>query len=186
MHCIEPVDYIFWKQRIKQIVFEMEIYRWKVTCNLYPQLNVYSRNVVNIEMNVWWRFVRNNPKCALKVNGMVALLCGVQPKQLQRNLDLSKVKCLLCQCRVRDDIFHVIIDCPKTLPAQVDFWSKITNKMPLAMKRNLLEMSKHRAIEFILSGFGGTYIKEWDDIYENVAVQVWEIYRNRMLEIDEM
>ena len=58
--------------------------------------------------------------------------------------------------------------------------------MPLAMKINLQEMTKHCAIDFIISGLGYTYVNEWDDIYENIVLQIWEIYEKRAFEIDKV
>ena len=74
---------------------------------------------------------------------------------------------------------------PKTVAARDKFWSNIYNPMPHAMRRDLQESSKQNALKIILSGLGETYIKEWDEIYENIVNLIWEIYNNRAVEIDK-
>ena len=137
-------------------------------------------------MNIWWKFVQNNPKYINKASAIVTLLCGAQPKQLQRNLISCKFECLLCKSRVKDDVYHVVIDCTKTTQARDIFWSRIYDNMPLAMRMNLQEMRKKQVVDFILSGLGERYLREWDDIYVNIVLQIWELYQNRALEIDKM
>ena len=58
--------------------------------------------------------------------------------------------------------------------------------MPQAMKSDLQELGQQKALEMIISGFKCTYVKEWEKIYENIVIQIWEIYKNRALEIDKI
>ena len=54
------------------------------------------------------------------------------------------------------------------------------------MRSDLQGMEKQNALKIIISGLGESYIKEWDNIYENIVTQIWEIYNSRALEIDKM
>ena len=114
------------------------------------------------------------------------MLCGAQPKQLQRNLVSCKFECILCKDKEKDDINHVIIKCTKTEKARNSFWENIYEYMPQAMKTDLKTLGQKRALGVILSGLGCTYVKEWENIYANIAVQIWKIYNNRATEIDNM
>ena len=54
-----------------------------------------------------------------------------------------------------------------------------------AMRSDLQELGKQTALNIMLSGLGQTYIKDSDNIYQNIVIRVWEIYHNRVLEIDK-
>ena len=182
----EPVNYLYWKRVIKQVVWQAEVYRWKASCLLYPELSIYSKHVPHIQLNVWWKFLIKCPQYFRKVSAIMSLLCGTQPKPLQRNLEYHKSSCVLCKLRVKDDIYHVMIYCEKMTMHREMFWSRIFDEMPLAMKNNLQEMPQQRSIDLIISGLGGSYVDEWEKIYANIAVQTWNIYEKRAWEIDKL
>ena len=88
--------------------------------------------------------------------------------------------------KVKDDMNHVLTKCPITVQARENFWLNVYNSMPHAMRSDLQGMEKQNALKIMLSGLRDSYIKEWDNIYENIVTQIWEIYNNRALEIDKM
>ena len=186
MNDTEAANYMHWKSKIKRIVWQFEIYRWKASCTLYPELRLHSEYVHSIKMNMWWKFSQNNPRYSVKASAVVALLCGAQPKQLQRNLNSCKSECGLCKSKEKDDFNHVFINCPNTVDARNTFWSQIYDPMPQTMRTDLQELGKKKAIEILLSGLGQSYIREWDTIYVNIVNQTWEIYENRALEFDKL
>ena len=53
------------------------------------------------------------------------------------------------------------------------------------MRSDLQELDKQTALKIMLSDLGQTYIIDWDTIYKNIVIRVWEIYHNRVLEIDK-
>ena len=184
MNSFNVTNYIPWKIKIKKLVWDTEVYRWKATCSMYHQLSNYSISMEAISMNIWWRFAQNNPRYVKKVSAVVALLCGTQPKQLQRNLESHKSKCLLCNSICKDDLHHVIVDCPKMIQNIETFWRDIYDKMPLAMSRDIKNMNRQKSIDFLISGLGGKYVKEWDPIYANIVTHIWNIYEKRAMKID--
>ena len=110
-------DFYRWKRLIKKIVWDNEITKWKLSCMLYSELDVYRNCVCHIGMHPWWQLARHKPNLTNRVSGVLAVLQVGQPRGMQCNFD-SKA-CKLCDTAPRDNAQHVLFVLDWTLFAPV-------------------------------------------------------------------
>ena len=72
-----------------------------------------------------------------------------------------------------------MFECSRLEVVRMRGWSKIEEVMPPAMKLSVEAMSNSEKTILILSGYGNRYIKEWEHLYGNTAVFVYELYNLR-------
>ena len=104
-------------------------------------------------------------------------MMGSQPTSLQCNI--NKQTCSLCYGQLRDNAFHVIYECPELEYARNDAWTKVLAGMPSAMANEIDTFSTQDKLLYIVSGPQGPYVREWDDIYRNIARFVHRMYLTR-------
>ena len=56
----------YWKTTVKKVIWQTEIIKWRISCMLYKELDVYRLSVHKLEMNAWWSFLKLRPylKCS--------------------------------------------------------------------------------------------------------------------------
>ena len=171
------------KAMVKRLIWEHEKHRWRASCLLYHELAIYTGNV-DYSMNVWWLFCKSHPHLTHKASALIAVLMGVQPRTMQRNLDGKSRGCGLCMRRIEETCVHVLFECEALNRVRNDSWGKLLGVMPPAMAADIEHKSKSTAAGILLSGLGGKYLKEWDGIYKGILELVWKIYLERCRQYD--
>ena len=180
------IKYSVWKKRIKSLVWSYETAKWNATCMLYPELDIYRHNIESIGMHMWWKFVVDNPIYMEKASAVLAIMCNVQPKRLQRNFKSDRAGCLLCKDRVVDDFRHTF-SCPSLTVSLNIFWRSVEELMPFEIRHIYDSLpSRIERIGFILSGFRSKYNRDWYDCYVRVLDSTWTIFKARASAIDSL
>lgn len=174
------------RHRVKQIVMEHEMRRWRATCLMYPELRLYCNSIKKIEMHGWWKFCRQNPDMTQRVGYCLAALMGVQPRALQCNLQSANVMCNLCNQNVVENASHVLFKCTSLIACRTSEWFRVVNSMPGAMALWIRQNEDRTddVICMLLSGLGGNYIPEWNHIYRSILNFIWTMYKNRQCMYD--
>ena len=165
------------KAYIKDFIKNREQNRWKATCLMFSSLSLFRKATSNISLNCWWYYVKNKPAMFKRVSALVAVLMGSQPTGLTHNF--GGKECGLCKVKCKEDAIHVMFECSRLEVVRMRGWSRIEEVMPPAMKLSVEAMSNSEKTILILSGYGNRYIKEWEHLYENTAVFVYELYSLR-------
>ena len=103
---------------------------------------------------------------------------------MQRNLNRLEYQCGLCEMRKKENLIRVLFHCPKLDNMRTKVWGRLLSSMPPGMMQDMC-MSE-RTLTILMSGLGGTYVREWDIVYANIALFVWRMYRHRKEMYDEM
>ena len=89
MECVRSGQYgcfSEWRQIIKRVVMENELARWRASCMLYPNLQLYMESVKTISMHPWWVLCKEHPQVTTKTSHVMSVLMGCQPRGFQNNL----------------------------------------------------------------------------------------------------
>lgn len=146
---------------------------------MYSSLSLYSKLFVsseNASQNTWWLAARDNPrylKCFWAVN---SILLGAQPKGMQ--YQLGNRLCGLCSSGCETAV-HILFNCDSLAPVRNDYWTRLANSMPPALKAEFEHRTEKDKLFLLISPLGNTYIKEWGQIYCNIAVFVHAVYEHR-------
>ena len=136
-------------------------------------------------MNIWWDFVIDVPYMYRKVACIVALLCGCRPRGLQSNL--SHRICNICNSQSCDTPVHILFECEALVHVRYMVWDKLVSCMPARMAADILECSNIQKYTLMISGLKCTrYVREWRDIFRNVAFFVHTMYNERKRKYDEV
>ena len=165
------------KPQLKRTIWEYEICCWKATRLLYSELDLYYKMVRNISVNVWWQISARNPISTSKIQRVVAIASGTQPKGLQCNFRYQQ--CRLCCEQRLDDAMHILFQCPALEATCSNTWTAVLDALSNAMAADISCKSWHAVLHFILSGFGDQYIPEWKSIYLRTACSIHSMYKER-------
>ena len=170
---------------IKHVIWTHEIRRWKASAPCYAELKLYYEILDTIKFNVWWHFGSLRPHQLNNISSVLAVLMGGQPKRLQRNFDSNK--CQLCHDpRDHEDSPHILFVCPALHNSRVRCTSSLLTGMPIAMREQFEAASARDKASLLLSGFGGTFIAEWVELFSAAASYVHNMYKERAALYDEM
>ena len=115
----------------------------------------------------------------------MALLCGSQPKGLQRNLD--HYKCNICIGQYTDSPVHILFECTELLNVRDLMWNKVISCMPVGMANDISLLNSREKYILIISGMKCTrFIQEWSEIFKNIAFFVHTVYSERKRKYDEL
>ena len=134
-------------------------------------LDIYIKSVVDLKMHAWWSFVNVFPNKRKHVSAVLAVLMGVQPKELQCNLNSNKCKL----CGDYESSEHTLFECPNSHKRH-ELWNRVNIVMPIALKE---ECQGSIRTELILSCLKNTYIKEWDEVYHRILDFVYGMFQER-------
>ena len=165
------------KACIKNLMWKQETMEWRATCSMYPELRTYSATTKIIQVHAWWKLAHRYPQLFKEVSSIVAVLLGVQPKFMQRNLENIEYQCGLCHCRCKENAMHVILQCSELEDIRSHAWDRLLSSMPPGMRQDI--RNDEKTLELLLSGLGGNYIPEWDQTYANIAQFVYSMYEHR-------
>ena len=159
------------------MVIDTEVTRWKVTALFFYDLPLFCHCIKNIDICVWWRFVKNVPSVYKQVCSVVAVVAGSQPRPFQCNF--SKHNCCMCTDFSNDTAEHILFECPSLTDIRNIYLGKLKFVMPYAMKRDFCQMNNREKLYFLLSGLECEFCTEWICIYRAIAIFVHEMYRRR-------
>ena len=167
----------YYKKLIKRVVIDTEVTRWKVTALFFYDLPLFCHCIKNIDICVWWKFVKNVPSVYKQVCSVVAVVAGSQPRPFQCNF--SKHNCCMCTDFSNDTAEHILFECPSLTDIRNIYIGKLKFVMPYAMKRDFCQMNNREKLYFLLSGLECEFCTEWICIYRAIAIFVHEMYRRR-------
>ena len=165
------------KVKIKKIVWDREVKRWKSMKFMYPQLDDYYKCLSGPRMNIWWKYVDKHPNMNSYVRTLMAVLMGGQPKGLQCNF-VSNV-CKLCTTGAMETPAHVMFACPALQDTRNNTWPRLLHAMPNAMAESMTNSTDIDRFGQMLSCYGGSYIDEWEGVYSQTVKMVHQMYRAR-------
>ena len=177
MYSDNSSQYMYYKSLIKRVVVETEVNRWKVTSMFFYELPLFNYCIKNIELCIWWKFVKNVPALFKQVCSVVSVVSGAQPKPFQCNFD--EYHCCLCTDFSRDTAEHILFECTALYDLRNVHLSKLRFVMPFAMKNEFMNMNNRERLYFLLSGLNCEFCPEWICVYRSVAIFVHEMYRKR-------
>ena len=167
----------YYKSLIKRVVTETESARWRVTAMFFYELPIFNHCIKNIDLCIWWKFVKNVPSLFKHVCSVVSVIAGAQPKPFQCNFD--EYLCFMCTDFARDSAEHILFECDALSDLRNIYLCKMRFVMPYAMKRDFNNMNNRKKLYFMLSGLESEFCTEWICIYRAIAVFVHEMYRRR-------
>ena len=170
-------DIADWKKTVKNIVWKHEMIKWRSTCLLYNDLEIYIHSVTSIAIHPWWVLAKIYPHLMKYVSCLTSVLMSGQPMGIQRNLN-SKI-CILCDEGAKDTPEHILFKCSSLDSIRSVLMQNIINEMPYAMKRDFLTLNSFRKLQFLLSGFNCKFTIEWINLYRRVLLWVQELYAQR-------
>jgi len=65
-----------WKKKVKQIVDNVYCQKWKIECNLYSSLNLFTKVATNKKLHIWWVVCKKNPQYKPSCEVVVKLITG--------------------------------------------------------------------------------------------------------------
>ena len=109
---------------------------------------------------------------------------GGQPRGMERNL--GKTSCQLCPLMANDNPQHVMFECVELKICRDKSWPLVIRSMPRGMAREIETMNAKEATAFVLAGFRCPFIPEWTEVYEKLALFVFNMYLVRCKKYDEI
>ena len=86
--------------------------------------------------------------------------------------------CQLCK-NENESPLHILLYCEKLEVVRHEYWVKLENTMPPALKQEFENRHGKEKLFWLLSPLGNSYVKEWGQIYCQIAVFVHKIYELR-------
>ena len=144
---------------------------------MYQNLFTYNKVMFKIEMHSWWAVARMSPHLTRHIACVISVLMGGQPRGMQHNY--SSGICAVCDAYETDDNIHIIFACPSSATKRNILWNVLLNSMPQGLVNSISTMNFKQKFKCLTSCFGGTYTPEWHTVYENVAVFIFNMYKER-------
>ena len=171
-----------WKTIVKNVIWQNEIAKWKISCMLYKELDIYRMCIDKLAMNAWWSLLKLRPYLGKQVSGVMAVLLGGQPSGLQCNF--GGAPCRICDARVKDTKTHVLLYCEAMQRDREIKLNIVLDSMPPAMKNSCTNLNGNERLIFLLSGLKSNSTTEWPDVYEAIAHWVYSMYEKRKEKYD--
>ena len=188
LKCVDENDFsnvCYWKSFVKKIIWDVEKYRWRSTCSMYPNLSYYNKHIDKISMHSWWLFVNKYPYMSSKVSALFSVLMGSEPRGLHIYDKNIFNYCTICQNNERNDHVHILFKCIATENERSKFLLKLNDSMPCDLLFSYMSMSEHDRVGFLLSGFNIKYSNELDSVYIATANFIFNMYKRRYEIYDE-
>ena len=138
----------------------------------------------NIKLWPWWMFSHKNPVFTYKVKVMCQILVSqhcLQSVTCHFTNPASSPACQMCDTNTPETADHMLFVCPKLSDIRKTLWDRVQLSVPPAMQAEMGSMSPYQKLSFLLSGLRCPYVKEWDEIYKNVANFIYDLYIQRKL-----
>ena len=180
------------KRTCKSVIQEYEKQRSVATMIMYSNLKLYIQVFKinsNMSINAWWVAAKDHPqymKCFWAVN---YILLGSEPKGMQ--VQFGNRLCVLCKGE-NGTAMHVLFHCDRLVSTRNRFWTRLISSMPPALANELEYRNGTDKLFWLVSPLGNTYVKEWAQVYCNIALFVYAMYKRRhevyqnMLQIDNI
>ena len=109
----------------------------------------------------------------------MAIVMGAQLRGIQHNLEVSI--CGLCNLNVKETPHHILFKCEaeEYLIVRTTLWNRVTEKMPYALKQSVYHMTVEENSKLILTCLGGSFIKEWTELYTSISIFISKMYITR-------
>ena len=160
-----------WKTRIKELVNKRDRKRILIGCSLYKVLDYLVFKTRVLSMSIWWHHAFRNPQFARINRSVVRLLLNVECYGFKT--------CDNCQNSCINSSEHLLFECEKYNDIRIACWAKVIQSCPLQLANDMSAMSARDCCIFILNGFYSPYTQEWNSLYCNVSMFLFN-----MLNID--
>ena len=169
-----------WRIKVKTAIYEHEWRRHKVTFELYKNLNTYKNSIFGIALSPWWIHASRYPELYKQVTLLIRLLTGTQPLEESYN---TTYYCSACSSNIQNALPHLLFECLYSSDTRNIEKLKIANVCPDAFSDDFERMSPDEKTCFILSGFGGKYVPEFENIYTAFLNYVFRLYEEKRIHL---
>ena len=157
-------------------------------CIFCKKINIFFTFFYNLlsstdKQSWYWLYSQNNPSDTRKCRTFVKLL--LQCHQLKACRYLYKENgpadpfCEACDGRNVEDAKHILFECTGNARERIALWQTILDCCPDQLSRELMQMSIHDRVVFLLSGLGNCFIPEWSVIYNAIVKFIHSLYYGR-------
>lgn len=175
-----------WKRLVCEVVKEQELVRWQLTTRLYNNIVLFIECVTSVSVSVWWSVSRCWPKLTKATRVIMRLLCGQHGLatntlryRSKGNTEHSPVRsnvCTLCDIGVPETVEHFLFCCCRHDTLRTELLRKLNLLLLPNMYRHMESLNTKGKTVFLLSGMGENFIWEWMDIYQSIAMFVFNMY----------
>ena len=137
-----------WKKIVKQAIWELETIKWKATCLMYKELQIYRYSFEHISTHPWWLVAKKNPHLCKYISAVMGVLMGGQPSGIQI---FDGILCKLCEDRRKDDSIHTLMKCKSLAHIRAVYFDRIKQVMPQAMWNNFILLSDENKVSFFIN-----------------------------------
>ncbi len=169
-HAIETSNYMSktsWKRLIKTSVREHDNKRQRIMSMLYKSLN---RIHWSHSINSWWWVSYNDPSLTKMCVTIIRLL--ISPGKQEHKI------CDKCSSFQESNYEHVLFECDFNKSNRILLWKNFIDTCPKPMRKDINIMDVTKKTNFILNGMNGSFTKEWQHIYEQLAKFIYEMWTN--------
>jgi len=165
----EYMDCKPFKKRIKQIVTNKDLQRWKITSKLYKSMEMVSINNRSRYNFLGWIYLMHTVvKCSHYCRYIIRLLLNTYR--------LGRKFCSLCDDFRMDSIEHILFECNNEAIVREQMWNDVLQQCPGNLANELNAMSALCRTKFKLNAFYCPYVAEWQELYISVAKFIYTIY----------
>lgn len=177
----EPQPLSIVKPVLRDQVKKVELDRFSATMMLYKRLPVFKQCITSIDMWPWWCYIHY---CCPQDQKLGRLLARILFHETCLLGDCDRFShtgnlCKLCNMYVKEDITHLLFDCPYFEISRFLLWQIVLVNAPDAMSNELNRMDSRTRCEFLLSGFRCKFTCEWKELYEAAIRFITCIYQSR-------
>ena len=128
------MEYKLFKKHVKMIVYDKDLQRWKITCQLYK-----SMGMVNVKDRShhyvlgWIQFMHTAVLSHRQCRSAIKLLLNV--------FRLGRKACTLCTTYMPNSIDHILFECPSVDVVRGQKWNQVLQNCPGQLATELGNMS---------------------------------------------
>lgn len=172
-----------WKRRCRNAVRDLQDRRWQMTRVMYQRLYMFNLAIRVAGPLVWWSVCRRNPSCTRHCKTVVRLLTGESCLNSHRGRFVNGSRsrlCTICEEYEEETVPHLISQCSTLATIRQTLWRNVVAVAPRGWLSSLEQMNIPEKSRFLCSGFG-SYVSEWQLLYEAVARFISVQYTTRCL-----
>ena len=163
-----------WKGKIRDLVTEKEKVKWKSTCVLYGQMEIYQQVMCGNNPWCWWVFAKRHVALTRKCCQLLQLLIGSSIHEM----DISREMCSGCGQKVISKGAHIVYECDCLVEVRQDAYSLLQQVLPPALLQSLGQMSVCERFMYITCGLNNTMILEWEHVFKAILGFISSMYNN--------
>ena len=156
-----------WKKMVKNILHDCHLQRWNVTKPMFSSLSGFNQDIFC--MSPWWNYVHVSPENIKQSRLIVQLL-------INRDRHVHNI-CQCCNSYVNISPHHILFECQSLNEPRQSLWLQFEMSGLPNLVESMANMDNYEKCYFILNGLNCSYIKEWHNMYINLANFVYYMYK---------